>query len=83
VQEVRQCPRFYQRTKTNTKQTSNNNEVTKENQNYHPSIAKQSENVNSNRMQVGLDLGFHGLILWGWFGCITESGEVLNVDCAL
>jgi hypothetical protein len=34
-------------------------------------------------MQVGLDLGFHGLILWGWFGYIGESSEVLNADRAL
>jgi hypothetical protein len=34
-------------------------------------------------MQVGLDLGFHSLILWGWFGCIGESSEVLNADWAL
>jgi hypothetical protein len=34
-------------------------------------------------VQVGLDLGFHGLILWGWFSCIRESSEVLNIDWAL
>jgi hypothetical protein len=32
---------------------------------------------------VGLDLGFHSLILWCWFGCIRESGEGLNADQAL
>jgi hypothetical protein len=32
---------------------------------------------------VGLDLAFHGLILWGWFGDIKRSGEVLNADRAL
>jgi hypothetical protein len=32
---------------------------------------------------VGLDLGFNGLILWGWFGGVKSSGEVLNVDRAL
>jgi hypothetical protein len=34
-------------------------------------------------MWVGLDLGFYGLILWGWFGGIESSSEVLNVDQAL
>jgi hypothetical protein len=34
-------------------------------------------------MQVGLGLGFHGLVLWGWFGSVESSGEVLNVDRAL
>jgi hypothetical protein len=29
---------------------------------------------------VGLDLGFHSLILWAWFGGIDSSGEVLNAD---
>jgi hypothetical protein len=29
---------------------------------------------------VGLDLGFHGLILWGWFGGVKSSSEVLNAD---
>jgi hypothetical protein len=32
---------------------------------------------------VGLDLGFHGLILWGWFSGVKSSGEVLNTDRAL
>jgi hypothetical protein len=32
---------------------------------------------------VGLGLGFHGLILWGWFGCIVESSEVLNANQVL
>jgi hypothetical protein len=34
-------------------------------------------------VQVGLGLGFHGLILWGWFSCIVESGEELNANQAL
>jgi hypothetical protein len=38
--------------------------------------------LNNNCVQVGLDLGFHGLILWGWFGYITEIGEVFNVNWA-
>jgi hypothetical protein len=69
--------------KNKHKQKSNNNEVTKGNQNYHHSIAKQRENINNNRIQVGLDLAFHSLILWGWFSYIVEAGEVLNVDRAL
>jgi hypothetical protein len=68
--------------KNKHKQNPNNNEVTKGNQNYHHSIAKQSKNVNNNGVQVGLDLGFHGLILWGWFGCIAEIGEVFNANRA-
>jgi hypothetical protein len=39
--------------------------------------------LNNDHVQVVLDLGFHGFILWGRFGCIVESGEVLNADWAL
>jgi hypothetical protein len=45
-----------------------------------PSLDKG--NPNNNRVQKGLDLGFHGLVLWGRFGCIAEIGEVLNGDRA-
>jgi hypothetical protein len=39
--------------------------------------------LNNDHMQAGLDLGFYGLILWGWFSCSVESSEVLNADQAL
>jgi hypothetical protein len=75
-------PQVLPTSKNKYKQNPNNNEVIKGNQNYHHSITKQRENVNNNLVQVRLDLGFHGLILWGWFGCIVETGEVLNADRA-
>jgi hypothetical protein len=62
---------------------SNNNKVTKGTKTTIIPSLKQRENVNNNRIWVGLDLGFHGLILWGWFSCIGESSEVLNMDWAL
>jgi hypothetical protein len=34
-------------------------------------------------MYVGLDLGFHGLILWGWFSGVKSSSEVFNMNWAL
>jgi hypothetical protein len=65
--------------KTKLKQQRSNKKETKTT--IIPSL-KQRENVNSNRAQVGSDLGFHGLVLWGLFHCIVESGEVLNADRA-
>jgi hypothetical protein len=32
---------------------------------------------------VGLGLGFHSFILWGWFGGVGGSGEVPNTNWAL
>jgi hypothetical protein len=69
-------------TNKNKHKQNPNNEVTKGNKNYHHSIPKQREHINNNCMQVGLDLGFYGLVLWGWFSYIVESGEVLNADQA-
>jgi hypothetical protein len=65
------------------KKNSNNNEVTKKTKTTTILSLNKGKNINNNCVQVGLDLGFHGLILWGWFGCIGESSEVLNMDRAL
>jgi hypothetical protein len=62
---------------------SNNNEVTKGTKTTIIRLLKQRENINNNYVRVGLDLGFHGLILWGWFSGIESSSEVLNMDQAL
>jgi hypothetical protein len=65
------------------KQTNvNQKQTTKENLSIIPSLNKE-EKPNNYHMQVGLDLGFHGLILWGWFSCIVEISEVFNVNWAL
>jgi hypothetical protein len=42
---------------------SNNNEVSKGTKTTIIPSLKQRKNVNNNHMWVGLDLGFHGLIL--------------------
>jgi hypothetical protein len=34
-------------------------------------------------MQVGLGLAVHGFILWGWFGGVGGSSEVLDMNRAL
>jgi hypothetical protein len=62
---------------------SNNNKVTKGTKPTTIALLKQRKNINNNPMWVGLDLGFHSLILWGWFGGIDSSSEVFNVDQAL
>jgi hypothetical protein len=62
---------------------SNNNEVTKGTKTTTIPLLKQRKHINNNCVQVGLDLGFHSLILWGWFSGIDSSGEVLNTDRAL
>jgi hypothetical protein len=38
--------------------------------------------LNNNHVQAGLDLGFHGLVLWGWFSCIMQISEVFNMNQA-
>jgi hypothetical protein len=62
---------------------SNNNEVTRWTKTTTIPSLKQRKNINNNHVWVGLDLGFHSLILWGWFGSIDSSSEVLNADWAL
>jgi hypothetical protein len=73
-------PQVYPTNKNKQNQTSNNNEVTKGTKTTIIPLLKQSESINNNHMWVGLGLGFHGLILWGWFGCITGSRQVLNAN---
>jgi hypothetical protein len=64
--------------KNEYKQNPNNNEVIKENQNFYYSIVKTKRNLTIITLQGGLDLEFHGLILWGWFSCVAEISEVFN-----